>query len=63
MLDILIKNARILDGTGNPWQPGDVAVQDGRIVAMGRVEGDAAQTIDSAGLFCTPGFIDPHGHD
>ncbi len=63
MLDILIKNARILDGTGNPWQPGDVAIQDGRIAAMGRVEGEAAQTIDAAGLFCTPGFIDPHGHD
>lgn len=63
MLDIKITNARIVDGTGNPWRQGDLGIKDGRIVAVGRAEGDAAETIDAAGLCCAPGFIDPHAHD
>lgn len=63
MLDLRIINARIVDGTGNPWRQGDVGVKDGRIVALGRVEGEAANTIDAEGACCAPGFIDPHAHD
>ena len=63
MLDIRITNGRIVDGTGNPWRQGDIGVKDGRIVAIGRVEGEASLTIDASGLCCAPGFIDPHAHD
>ena len=49
--DLLIRNGRVLDGTGNPWQAADIAVRGGRIAAMGRLEGaSASRTIDAAGL-------------
>src|SRR5262245_45138091 len=61
--DLLIRNGRVIDGAGNPWFYGDVAIRDGRIVAVGRVPpGDATQTIDASGLFVSPGFIDIHSH-
>ena len=60
--DLLITNARIVDGTGNPWFWGSVAVRDGKIVGVGRVSGTAAQTIDAKGQIVAPGFIDVHGH-
>lgn len=60
--DLLIKNARIFDGTGNPWFPGDIAVRDGRIVAVGRLSGEATRVIDAAGKYVSPGFIDIHSH-
>ncbi|WP_298739255.1 D-aminoacylase [uncultured Chitinophaga sp.] len=62
--DILIRNGRIIDGTGNSWFYGDVAVKDGRILAVGKqLEGWAAsRTIDAKGLVVAPGFIDVHGH-
>lgn len=60
--DLLIKNARIFDGTGNPWFPGDIAVRDGRIVAVGRLSGEATRVIDATGKFVSPGFIDIHSH-
>jgi N-acyl-D-amino-acid deacylase len=61
--DVLIRNARIFDGSGNPWARGDVAVRDGRIAAIGAL-GDVAapRTIDAAGRFLAPGFIDIHSH-
>ena len=61
--DLLIRNARIYDGTGNPWVPGDVGVRGGRIVAVGSI-GDATATrvIDAAGKVLAPGFIDIHSH-
>jgi N-acyl-D-amino-acid deacylase len=62
VLDILFKNARILDGTGNPWYYGDVGVRGDRIVQIGRIDEDAATVIDVDGKFLAPGFIDAHVH-
>ena len=60
--DLLITNARIVDGTGGPSVTGSVAVRDGRIAGVGRVSGPAARTIDARGMAVAPGFIDPHSH-
>ena len=60
--DLLITNARIVDGTGGPSVTGSVAVRDGRIAGVGRVSGAAARTIDAGGHVLAPGFIDPHSH-
>lgn len=64
MLDILIKNARIVDGTGNPWFRGDIGVFQGYIVTMDRhVDESAHLVIDADGRVASPGFIDIHSHD
>jgi N-acyl-D-amino-acid deacylase len=61
--DILIKNGRILDGTGNSWYYGDVAVKDGKILKIGNFDNvTAAKVIDAKGLIVSPGFIDVHTH-
>jgi N-acyl-D-aspartate/D-glutamate deacylase len=61
--DVLIANARIIDGSGQPAREGDIAIRAGRIVAVGRVpSAPAGQRIDAAGLTVTPGFIDSHAH-
>ncbi|HSE34436.1 MAG TPA: D-aminoacylase [Pyrinomonadaceae bacterium] len=61
--DLLITNARIVDGTGNPWFRADVAIKDGRIARIGRVAAsEAGQTIDAKGQILAPGFIDVHTH-
>ena len=61
--DLLIRNGRVLDGSGNPWLIQDVAVKSGRIVAVGGLDGaTAAREIDAAGLTVSPGFIDVHSH-
>jgi len=60
--DVLIKGARVIDGSGMPSYLGDVAVQDGRIVEVGRVSGGAREEIKADGLAVAPGFIDFHTH-
>ncbi len=60
--DILITNARIVDGTGGPAVRGSVGVRGGRIAAVGQVSGSATRTIDAGGHVLAPGFIDPHSH-
>ena len=60
--DLLITHARIADGSGGPLLEGSVAVKDGRIAAVGRVQGTAAEVIDAGGKVVAPGFIDVHTH-
>ncbi|HZY81799.1 MAG TPA: D-aminoacylase [Cyclobacteriaceae bacterium] len=60
--DVLIKNGKVVDGSGNSWFYGDVAIVDGKIVAMGKLSGSAKSTIDAKGLIVAPGFIDVHTH-
>ena len=61
--DLLIRGGRIVDGTGNPSFLGDIGIRNGRIAAMGHLEGAGAKrTIDAAGLTVAPGFIDIHNH-
>ena len=61
--DIVIRGGRIMDGTGNPWHRGDVAVRGDRIVATGHLgEVTAGQVIDATSLVVAPGFIDIHSH-
>src|SRR5262245_25831946 len=60
--DLIIRGGKIVDGSGNPWFYGDVAVKGDRVVAVGRVGGEAARVIDAAGLVVAPGFIDIHSH-
>jgi N-acyl-D-aspartate/D-glutamate deacylase len=60
--DLVIRNGNVVDGSGLPAIRADVAVEDGRIVAVGRVNERGAEEIDAEGLTVTPGFIDGHTH-
>lgn len=61
--DVLIRNGRVLDGSGNPWLASDIGVRGGRIVDMGRLgNAPAARVIDARGRTVAPGFIDVHSH-
>ncbi|MDQ3499133.1 MAG: D-aminoacylase [Actinomycetota bacterium] len=62
MLDLVLQNGRVVDGTGNPWFFGDVGIKDGIIVELGRVNRRGLETIDAGGRVVSPGFIDGHCH-
>ena len=63
MFDLIFKNGRIVDGSGNPWFKADVGIKDGKIAAVGNLSGaEAARTVDVQGLVVSPGFIDSHSH-
>ena len=61
--DLVIRGARVLDGTGNPWFFADIAVKDGRIVQVGDLrDAKGARVVDATGMYLAPGFIDIHSH-
>ena len=61
--DVLIRNARVIDGTGNPWFRADIGVKDGRVGAIGDLSnGSAARVMDARERVAAPGFIDVHTH-
>jgi N-acyl-D-aspartate/D-glutamate deacylase len=62
MLNLLIRDAQIVDGTGGPARHGDVGVRDGRIVAVGDVDEQATKVVDAEGQTLAPGFVDLHTH-
>jgi N-acyl-D-amino-acid deacylase len=60
--DVIIKNGRLIDGSGNPWVSGDIAIRGDRIVAIGKLDASSAKRIvDASGLVVSPGFIDMLG--
>ena len=62
MFDVVIRNGLVVDGTGNPGRTADVAIRDGRIVAIGEVSDNGNHEIDAEGLVVAPGFVDVHTH-
>ena len=62
MFDYLIKGGTIVDGTGAESFQADIGISGDRIVAIGKLDGDAAEVIDATGLVVSPGFVDPHTH-
>ena len=62
MLDLIIQGGTVIDGTGSPGIIADLGIRDGRIVAIGTVTEDAAETFDATGLVVAPGIVDPHTH-
>lgn len=62
MFDVIVRNGFVVDGSGETGFKGDVAVRDGKIAAVGAVDGPARREIDAGGRVVAPGFIDPHTH-
>ncbi len=65
MFDTIIKNGRIIDGTGCPWRRSDIGIKEGKIAKIGRINPDQypdADVIDAKDNYVTPGFIDIHNH-
>ena len=62
MLDLIIRNGTIVDGSGESRRIGDIGIKDGRIVAIDVVDDEAKRTIDASGLIVAPGFVDVHTH-
>ncbi len=62
MYDLIIKNGRIVDGTGNPAFNGDIAIKDGLVASLGSVSQPAKKTIDAEGHLVAPGWVDTHSH-
>ena len=62
MLDVLIKNGTVVDGTGAPRRRADVAVSGGKVVEIGTIKDSARKVIDASDLIVSPGFVDPHTH-
>ena len=62
MVDLVVRGGTVVDGTGAPARQADVAVHDGRVVAVGTVDDTGDRELDAAGLMVTPGFVDPHTH-
>ncbi|HEX4985541.1 MAG TPA: amidohydrolase family protein [Burkholderiales bacterium] len=60
--DLLIRNGLVIDGTGVPGRHADVAISNGKITAVGKVDGPAKQVIDASDCVVAPGFVDPHTH-
>ncbi len=61
--DIVIHGGRLIDGTGNPWFYGDVAIKDGKIASIGKINPEAGKrAISAKGYVVTPGYIDMHTH-
>jgi len=61
-MDILIRNGKIIDGSGNPWCIGNVGIDKGKIAFVGSIKRKAMVEIDAGGLIVCPGFIDTHTH-
>lgn len=63
MFDLLIKNARIVDGSSSPWYRGDVAIENGKIAAIGKFGSETShKSVDAKDKYLAPGFIDIHSH-
>jgi N-acyl-D-aspartate/D-glutamate deacylase len=62
MVELVLRGGTVVDGTGAPGRRGDVAIDGGRVVAIGAVDDEAATTVDVDGLVVAPGFIDLHTH-
>ncbi len=62
MLDLVVKNGKIVDGSGLPGFFSDLGIKDGLVVKIGKVTEEASEVIDATGKIVSPGFIDPHTH-
>ena len=62
MSHVVIKNGRIIDGSGNPWYKADIAIENGVIRDIGQIDSTGDIEIDARGKYVCPGFIDMHSH-